>query len=150
MIERMGESGPPVSDEDIRDVEARLQVKLPEQYVAFMKRHNGGRPEPDGFQNGEDDIDTLHVFYRIKSKSSALVSRVEDMRELELLPSELIPFATDPFGNEICIAVSGPDIGKIYFWDHDLFCIAENIREPYTEIAESFDAFIDGFGDFED
>jgi hypothetical protein len=33
--------------------------------------------------------------------------------------SDLLVFANDDFGNALCIGLSGPRQGKVYFWDHE-------------------------------
>ena len=35
------------------------------------------------------------------------------------ISSDLLAFANDQFGNEICIGITGERLGKIYFWDHE-------------------------------
>ena len=62
------------------------------------------------------------------------------------LPDEMIPIASDPFGNLFCLAVEGDDAGKVLFWDHE--------REPDDDeeevtsfpnvrfVADSFEEFL--------
>jgi hypothetical protein len=35
------------------------------------------------------------------------------------VPADLLPIGRDPGGNLICISITGPNQGKIYFWDHE-------------------------------
>jgi cell wall assembly regulator SMI1 len=43
---RFTESGPPLTEERLQGAERRLGVTLPDEYRAFLLRHNGGRPHP--------------------------------------------------------------------------------------------------------
>jgi hypothetical protein len=61
------------------------------------------------------------------------------------IPKKLFPIANDPFGNLICVSLTGEDCGAVYFWDHE--------NEPDDEdtefrnihlIADSWEEFIDG------
>jgi hypothetical protein len=35
------------------------------------------------------------------------------------MPAELIPIASDSFGNWVCLGVAGEAKGHVYFWDHE-------------------------------
>jgi hypothetical protein len=35
------------------------------------------------------------------------------------IPDDLLWIMRDPFGNVICLGVSGESRGKVYFWDHE-------------------------------
>ena len=49
MIERLDECARPLSAEDVQAIEAQIGVRLPDDYKAFLLRHNGGRPRPNAF-----------------------------------------------------------------------------------------------------
>ena len=64
------------------------------------------------------------------------------------MPKRLVPIASDSFGNQICIAVSGDDRGSIFFWDHEKEADEGEGESPetignVTLIADSFSAFLD-------
>ncbi|MDR3632649.1 MAG: SMI1/KNR4 family protein, partial [Isosphaeraceae bacterium] len=44
------ESGPPLADGDLIDLEQRLGIELPPDYRAFLLSHNGGVPRPEWFR----------------------------------------------------------------------------------------------------
>src|SRR5436853_6401190 len=44
------------------------------------------------------------------------------------MPDSVISFADDPGGNAYCIAISGKDRGKVYFWDHEQEEISGDLR----------------------
>ncbi len=61
------------------------------------------------------------------------------------IPSDLFPIGYDTCGNLILIGDTGPNAGKIYFWDHECEADPDEGEVPdYRNvhfIAESFDAF---------
>jgi cell wall assembly regulator SMI1 len=140
---------PPVGAAEIDVFEARVGVSLPRPYREWLLKHNGGQPSPSGFRyNGEVGPYTdgnVAWFYAIYDGGISnleiefLVYKVDANR----LPQNLIPIATDPFGNQIVLSVAGADVGKVYFWDHE----EEPIPPSYANchlIADSFDEFIEG------
>lgn len=147
MIERIEDSGPPLSDIDIARAESRLGVRFPRQYKDFLRRNNGGRPIPDCFPCGPSNDSSLSYFFEIYDGPDALDLRenVEDAREGSYMPPEYIPIAHDAFSNLVCIIVEGPGVGEVYFLEHHL-------TEPssLTKIADDFDSFCASFFDIPD
>lgn len=141
MIQRMEESGPPLSDIDIARAEARLKVRFPKQYKDFLRRNNGGLPVPDGFPDGTN-ASSLNYFFAINHDSDALdlCENVEGAREGSYMPPEYIPIATDDFSNLVCLLVEEPGMGEVYFLEH-------HVTEPSSliKLADDFDSFCAGF-----
>lgn len=65
------------------------------------------------------------------------------------IPKQLLPIACDPFGNDICLAISGRRRGKVYFWDHELELGVPSWFNVFF-VAKSFDNFIDILRPYED
>ncbi|MCL6511720.1 MAG: SMI1/KNR4 family protein [Anaerolineae bacterium] len=138
----------PITYNDVARLEERLGFRLPEDYRAFLLQHNGGRPKPNVFSLTDTDLatteDTIAWFMCIKpgdvndllETASALQGRI---------PNNLLPIAVDPFGNYICIAVLGPDKGRIYFWDHELESTVSNVYF----LADSFDNLLHSLRELE-
>jgi hypothetical protein len=173
-ISEMTDSGPCVTEEALATLETKLQARLPAPYRRFLRKYNGGRPEPSYFQRF-----TLHTFYSVglRAKMHDLLANQRRMRKW--LPDEVIPIADDDFGNEICLAVRGKNRGKVYFWDHEggppdddpwlrlrhlIYREGDQPKEPLaktiridwpghpdlTLIAGSFTEFLDSFHDFDE
>jgi cell wall assembly regulator SMI1 len=132
----------------IQKLERNLKILLPEEYRNFLLEHNGGKPKPNVFPLPENPIDSNAIvdwFFSITEDNIySLEWYYKTMKNR--IPSELLPIATDPGGNLICIQVSGSNIGRLYFWDHE--------QEPFTNpddystllmLANNFDEFIDSF-----
>ena len=143
MIEKMDEQGAPLSDEEITRAAWRLKVQFPDEYRAFLKRYNGGRPTPDGFPYGTD-TSTLQIFYTIDDGPANLFDEVASIRANTPIPPEYLPIAQDDFGNPICLMVKGADKGRVYFWDLDAYG-ANDDESVIVELASSLDAFLATF-----
>lgn len=149
-MREMKEPKKPTSDARISEIEKELGISLPLQYRNFLLRYNGGHPIPDGFVFKEAPYGDSCVawFLAIDSELSNFVETFECMRDR--MPRELIPIADDPGGNQICIAVAGPNTGAVYFWDHE-HEVDEGDVPTYQNIsliANSFDEFIDSLHDY--
>lgn len=146
MFERMDECGPPLLPEDIRDLETRLRVALPEEFKEFLLKYNGGRPTPDAFpfEGLENNpYGAIQVFFRIGGpiESSTFDWNMHIMEGR--LPAGLFPIACDGGGDLICLSLSGDDAGAVVFWDS----FGEPKGPSYSDvyrIADSFTAFLDG------
>jgi hypothetical protein len=62
-----------------------------------------------------------------------------------LIPAYLLPVIDNALGSYVCVAVSGPKWGAVFFWEHEL--IDYDSDEPTDQgvffIAPSFEAFLD-------
>ena len=139
------DSNPPISENEIRDVEQKFGIQFPEQYRQFLLQHNGGHPEPNVFAVPGDPIpgqsSMLEWFYCIDSTD---VNHIERMilTFRERMPSECIPIGCDPGGNQICLVISGDDAGKIFYWDHEEEA-DEGDPPTYRNMYLIADSFID-------
>lgn len=136
-----------IDDKELSDLETRLKMKLPNDYKKFLLQNNGGIPIPNVFDfidgDGQNSNSLVHYFYAVYNDNGHdnLENNYNFFKSERRIPSNILPIAEDPFGNMICISVSGDDYGKVYFWDHEL----EGQSESYDNIsliASSFDEFI--------
>jgi hypothetical protein len=136
----------PIDAPEIARVERELAVRLPDRYRAFLLETNGGRPSPNVFvfqgPTGPQE-DLVHWLFGIHfGELASLVGQVR--RSRGRVPDTLIPIGEDPFGNLICLAVTGSAAGRVLFWDHERE--ASEGEPPATDnlypIADSFDAFL--------
>jgi hypothetical protein len=87
---------------------------------------------------GSPPFDTsalIDVFYGLSNQYN-LETEVEDYQGR--LPSGLIPVAQDPGGNQICLAIEGPDCGSVYFWYQEY----EGEPNAIWLVAKSWDEFM--------
>lgn len=136
-----------VSAARLSEVEKTLGIELPKEYQQFLLKHNGGSPSPNGFK-----YSIVKWFLAIYSPGMKDVGSRDDnfVENFEIykgdeprIPKELVPIAIDTGGNLVGIAVSGKNLGKIYFWDHD----GEGLTDKPTYrnvslLANSFNEFL--------
>jgi hypothetical protein len=110
----------PVDQGLIDSFEKKFSIKLPEEYRFFLKKYNGGYPEPDSFSfNDAADGSTVDRFLGLGvGEYSNLEKYLHTYRSR--IPKRLFPIAHDPGGNLVLIGLFGPELNKIYFWDHEL------------------------------
>jgi len=145
MIERMDECGPPISVEDVENLEAHIGIRLPDDYRAFLLKHNGGRPTPDTYPIeglANNPFGGVHFFFGIddpvESCNLDWNFRIMNGR----LPSNLFAIAGDAGMDLICLSLFGDDAGSVVFWDgyHEP---SEPSYANVYRIAESFPAFLE-------
>lgn len=142
-IEKSGKS---VGSEAIELFERFLSRKFPKDYRNFLLKYNGGYPVPDCFSfiDGKEGS-SVQYFLKINSNQNHddFLSNIRNYEQR--IPSNFLPIACDPGGNQICIAINGKEYGKIYFWDHE--AEADDNDPPsmdnMTLIAQSFSDFLE-------
>ena len=144
----------PVSDGEIDAVESRLGVKLPPDYRKHLLAHNGGRPEPDGFDITWDHDCPAAEDWRTSCMGWFLA--VGDMKHSNLyeynaitfkgrIPADTLAIAHDAGGNLILLALAGIHAGKVLFWVKD-YEVEDGEVPSYDNIgllAENLRGFID-------
>lgn len=97
---------PPLADERVAAAEARLGVRLPEDYLDVVRSHQGGSPDqntvtlPDG---GQTSLDLL-LHFEDAEPTYNLVRIVQDS---DAVYGKLIPFAVDSDRNYFCFDYRG-------------------------------------------
>lgn len=135
-----------ITIDDISEFELRYELKLPEQYIHFLLNFNGGYPQASTFKISEEEGETVvNKFYGIGDMKGNL-GKVLEVLDGEL-PEGFISIANDPEGNEICIGISGKNIGEIFLWIHDLESDEE--RSNMFFLANSFDEFFNNLYEVE-
>jgi hypothetical protein len=148
---------PPAPLNALEQFESQIGRRLPEDYREFLVRCNGGYaagavvfqgPTPEG--NTADACPNHIGGFREESHFSIEAAHENYQADEVRIPKALLWIMDDPFGNAICIGLTGPHRGRIYFWDHE--------NEPDPEgwdgevetsgnidlMANSFTAFVAG------
>lgn len=138
-------SEPPVTSEQVSQVQRVLGRDLPEPYVAFLQTRNGGRPEPNASDLAEAQDWGVGVSEFFGIDQSPDLDLLEQRRFYEgRVPEDLLPVADAEGGNLICLALTGEDRGAVFFWDHEWE--SEEDEPPGYEnlhrIAPDFDTFV--------
>lgn len=108
-----------LEDEHLRRFEARLGVRLPEQYRHFLLAHNGACIAPDEvILPGESEpftiLEQLFGLYDGADSLEATRRNVEGY-----VPNDAIAFAEDHGGNLFCLGIRGEHRGRVFFWHHE-------------------------------
>jgi hypothetical protein len=139
----------PTNISQIKKFEILINAQLPRCYIDFLLKYNGGRPICDTYdliEHIDKDYFTEGIswFYALYDGYDCNIKTEYGMFK-DRIPSDLIPIASAPCGNQICLCVKGVNYGKVYFWDHENE--APEGEEPWYEnvylIANSFKEFID-------
>lgn len=142
----------PITPATLDRVERRIGRSIPAVYREFLLAHNGGWPEPGDFEitHGNERMAHVSVDWFFPVDAAAGV----DLEEILTIyrgryPEELFPFACDPGGNLICIAVTGEKAEQIWFWDHEEE--VEEGEDPGWDnlyyVAPNFSAFLERLKD---
>lgn len=115
----------PVVSSKLDSLEVKYAIKFPQEYRDFLLKYNGGRPNPSKFHYLEvsgpytdSRVDRFLAIYDGEYDNFEWMYTTLKIKQVRM-PSNLVPIASDPFGNQICISVSGNDTGAVYFWDHE-------------------------------
>jgi hypothetical protein len=132
----------------LRSFEAAEGLTLPEDYRAFLLASNGGRPVECNFmyadETGPYTDGEVNVFYGLHDGRYARLDKMIRTARA-VIPRDFMPIAGDSGGNEICLGISGPNFGKVYFWDHD-GASDSNPEQSYKQmhrVADSFAEFLE-------
>jgi hypothetical protein len=102
--------GGEASPEDIAALEKIIGVPLDNEFLEFVKTHDGAEPDDNCFViNAEEGEDGIRSFIAVKDIPA-------EMEHMELRPGAY-PVAYDSFGNYLVI--DGGKSGAVYFWDHE-------------------------------
>ena len=150
MTNEITRPGPSLAEADVAACEGRLGRPIPPAYREFLLRHNGGRPERDGFEvESNGSFESGYCVRRFLG-----VSHTERTFTLEWVadaskgdvPDEFFPIAVDPGGNMIGLIVGGERDGQVFFWDHEMPADTTadvGSREDMFFVAASFAEFFD-------
>lgn len=130
----------PVAESDLRSVEQRLSVHLPDDYRQAVLKV--GLPRPTialmhAIVERELDLHSLSDFY----SPVEIIEETTGWRDIGM-PKQLVAFASDGCGNKFCFNADQLNDGStegsaIWFYDHDFGTL--------DQIAPSFHAWIEAF-----
>lgn len=120
---------------DIETLERNTNLELPSEYREFLIKYNGGHTPKTTFKsNGV--ASNIRAFYGLGEadpfynlKSPYLSNKLE-----QFIQNFYFPIATDHFGNDIVIGLKDTNVGKIYFYDHEI--------QTYSLLANRFSDFL--------
>lgn len=130
--------------EDLLSFEQELGVKLPNDYRDYLIEYNGGEFEKDVFEiiGDEGNRTSIHIMYAMAEEPEwASLQKVNEYFDgVDLKKEKFVSIASDPLGNQILLKLNKPNIGSIYFWDHEV--PFREIKKILLKQASSFTEFI--------
>lgn len=137
-------TGEPVTKKTLHAAEKRIGIHLPNAYARFLLEFNGGTTVRNIHDiPGKGDF-VVEQFLGLSSRSGDdLLSVWESYRHR--MPPEMIPIAYVDGGDLVCLCVSGPDVAKVYFWNHEHEADEGETptRDNLIRIADGFKGFLD-------
>lgn len=141
-----------ITREEVHQFIDEFNLKLPESYISFILKHNGGYPDLSAFGDPYEDGSDINCFYSI-----SLTDYIFDIDSNIILPSReiiqthqideqnllkyLYPFADDAGGAEYCLSMREEDFGVVY-----IFFMDGTSDEP-VYLCSSFEELINGLED---
>jgi hypothetical protein len=120
----------------IRAFESRFDVKLPDDYLSFLRFSNGGHPKCGSFESPSGDEPsfwTINLFYHLEDERDDLEGLWGATDEWQpFLPPKTIPIGDDGCGNQIALSC---ETGSVHL------CLHEGMH--LIPIASSFSDFLD-------
>ena len=116
------ETASPLSELDIRRVERRLGVNLPQDLKEHYLLHNGGRPRPKFFVKDGEAYDVENFLPMNTDDEDALTfeeAYVMLVDQTPEFPRGYIPFADDSGGDTFMYSVRPESYGHIAFNQHE-------------------------------
>jgi hypothetical protein len=145
------DTAPPATEEQIRAFEAEIGHTLPEDYRAFLTRCSGGSTDWKCEYQGisPDGEHRVLILRTINGGRKGYTYSLSYNRKFigDRMPKSLIWIMDVTAGNLICLGISGPDRGCVYFWDHE--CVPDPYRwDGRVETAGNIDLIAGSFSEF--
>lgn len=140
MIQKFGKA----DEANIKEIEQKLKITLPQDYRAFLAGYNGGSCEDIiVFKvEGIEETIALDLLYGIGLKDGLnILDWCEEYAD-DLLEDMIIIGHTMETG--LLLLIHQEDWKGIYFWDHCIDYEESTEEECIYKIADSFDDFIKG------
>ncbi len=125
----VGDAFIPLIPDEVDSLEARLSSRLPESYREFLLAYGAVgfneyidyRPVVD-FPSSMTSTGTGHLSLLYGSESSehegyGLLTRMDYFAGR--IPSWMLPIGDNGMVDQICLAISGKQAGKVFFWDQE-------------------------------
>ena len=122
-----------ICSDDIAEFEELAFIEIPDNLRDFILEHNNGRPTKNSFNTKRSNG---RVFDKLLSFNKDDKENVFSIYSIlsNVLPTNLVAIAADPFGNFICLD-KGNDL-KVVFWQHET-STSEDTEKVFIAFIES-------------
>lgn len=130
------------NEREFNNFQKELGTNLPEAYINFLKKNNGGIPVLNIVELQNEEIKSFSVndFFGVNHiKITDLKYQYETYKER--IPSGNIPICRVEGGNIVCLNI---DNGFISLWDHDTELMKEEVVSVNSllKVASNFENFL--------
>ena len=115
----------PLDESQVAKIEAHFGLHLPDDYKASLATCNRGKPTLERFDTERKKECVLD--YMVDLEDTIAIAQA-------ISPDNLIPIATDPFGNFIAFKIADGRVDSVVFWDHE--------RDEIFKLSGSFTEFL--------
>lgn len=136
----LNDSEQSLSEKDLSEIRALFSSNIPEVFLKFYKKNNGGYPEENIIMSKEN-VYSLNGFHPIKYGELSIEMLFLDLTNENLELKEYIPFAYDDGGNNYLLSLASETYGNIFLWiweENNLALVSSSFRDfigsLYTEI----------------
>lgn len=149
-----------INSKDIKKIEKKLNINLPEDYKKHLLKYNGGHPIKNGYPlieyiDNDPNDNSADIAWFLAIYDGEYDNFLKNYHTFKIwqkrMPDELIPIGCGSGGDQICISVKGNNYGKVYFWNHEQEAY-EGEEPDYSNvhlIANSFTEFINSLYQFD-
>ena len=130
----------------IEQFEKNNGLRLPKDYIEFLEKYNGGRPETNivNLKGYKIESFLIATFFGVNlDDNNDIIYQFNILNKR--IPKECVPIADVEGGNVICMNLSSEKYGHIYLWDHEMevLCGERITLDNLYLVAKSFKEFID-------
>ena len=125
----------------IKEIEKKIGIKFPEDYIDCVVNNHGGTPKKKAYDFKDRKEAVFNRLLSYNDESPINILKIYNLMK-SYLPKYIIPFAEDPFGNNICFDYrENKSSPKVVFWDHEVAGMnpdraIQYICESFTELLE--------------
>lgn len=129
---------PPLSRERLAEVQQRLGVTFPEDYLEVVRRHQGAAPDRGSVTRPDGTGTIFNLLLHMEDEPEAL-SILGVIKWSEILPDRVIPFAIDPGSDYFCFDYRATDIDPpvVFMPTDDSYAEPEFLANSFTELIDS-------------
>ena len=141
-----------IAEREIFDVKTRLGQELPEAYVKFLLKHNGGRPDPMFIILLDGEVIGINCIFGIDADEPSLDLEKTALFFAGFLPKGVISIADAGGGNYICLDLR--DGGeRVMYWDANAswgtWGSGHWDEQDLWLVAPNFNAFVEMLSDID-
>lgn len=129
-------------ENDFNNFQKELKANLPNDYIKFLEKNNGGIPELNIVELHNEEIKSFSVtdFFGV---NNVIINDLKSQYETykERIPKGNIPICRVEGGNIVCLNINN---GLISLWDHDTELVNEDVMSinSLLKVAGSFEEFL--------